>query len=79
MKVFYIETIRIMTVFEKLNYQRNADRKNIIYSWIKGLISIDYRDLKWNKEIATTNDYFTKGFVGEYDGEFNGKVKLCNY
>jgi hypothetical protein len=71
MRAFYIETIRCFTVLEKQSHnQKNVHRNTFIYFFLRGLYNLEKRNLLENTELAESDQYANKGFIGDYGINF---------
>lgn len=66
MRAFYIETLRIFTCLERNPQVNRTARKTMLYFWFRGLQGLEHRGLFEAKELAQSDEYATKGFIGDY-------------
>ena len=73
MRAFYIETIRIFSLLESNEKVNRTHRKSLIYFWMRGLLALEHRRLTESKELAQSDEYATKGFIGDYGVDYKRK------
>lgn len=79
MRAFYIETIRCFTVLEKQSHnQKNVHRNTFIYFFLRGLYNLEKRNLLENTELAESDQYANKGFIGDYGINFQNRTVTTN-
>lgn len=77
-RAFYIETIRLFTLLEDQKDVYMHTRWSFCYFWIKGLHTMQARQVTHITELSATNSYETKGFIGDYGGEYMNRKSLIS-
>ena len=73
MRVFFIESLRIFTQFEKNPNKVVSNRQGLIYGYLRGLLTLEMRRLNKIEDLAEGDDYEKKGFIIDYGAEFKNR------
>jgi hypothetical protein len=66
-------------VLEKQSHnQKNVHRNTFIYFFLRGLYNLEKRNLLENTELAESDQYTNKGFIGDYGINFKSRTVTTN-